>query len=187
LPESCHYHQHHAPPQGEPPVGIATAEHLAEHLAEFACPSMAVVCVGNEICGDDGAGVLVARQLAGQVPWSVYDTQTVPESFLMKIVDRRPESVILIDAIDFGARPGAVDVIDAGKIGGQGPSTHGPAPVAFFELLQMMVPCRRAVVGIQPQNVEFGSAMTQPVAEAAEMVVRAFKALAADSKPDQPA
>ena len=59
MPEgSCNHH--HAPPQGEPPVGITTAEHLAEHLAEFACPSMAVVCVGNEICGDDGDALQAA-------------------------------------------------------------------------------------------------------------------------------
>jgi len=160
--------------------GITTLEHLVEHLAEVVLPSTVIVCVGNELCGDDGAGVAVARRLAGSVPWKVFDTQTVPESFLMKIVNAGPESVLLIDALDFGAAPGAVELIESDRsdsLGGQGPSTHGPAPLAFLELLNMMHPCRCAVLGIQPRCTEVGAPISQPVAAGIDMVVRAFEAL----------
>jgi hydrogenase 3 maturation protease len=163
--------------------GIHTVEHLVEHLAEVACASMAIVCVGNELCGDDAAGVEAARRLkaarAEGLPWDVYDTQTVPESFLMKIVERRPECVLLIDALDFGASPGAVELFPVDKLSGQGPSTHGPAPLAFLDVLHMMHPCRRAVLGIQPKEGGFGRAMCEPVAAAVDMVVTALEALAA--------
>ena len=112
------------------------------------------------------------------MPWTIYDVQTVPESFLMKIVDSRPESVVLVDALHFGAAPGAVEIIEADQVGGQGPSTHGPAPLAFLEVLQMMHPCRRAVVGIQPQKVDVGDEMTAPVRGAVDFVARGFLALA---------
>jgi hydrogenase 3 maturation protease len=160
-------------------VGIDTAEHLVEHLLPFVSPSMAIICVGNDLCGDDGAGVAVARGLVGKVPWDVHNTQTVPESFLMKVVERRPESLVLIDALDFGAPPGAVELIEPEQVGGAGPSTHGPAPLAFLELLEMMHPCRRAVLGIQPQRADFGSDMTPEVRSAVELVIRAFELLAA--------
>lgn len=162
-------------------VGIDTVEHLVEHLADFVAPPLVIVCVGNELCGDDGAGVAVARELAGVVPWQVYNTQSVPESFLMKIVEAKPASVILIDALDFYAQPGAIEFVSADQIGGQGPSTHGPAPLAFLDVLQMLHPCRCAVLGIQPQNGEFGQPICEVVKAAAERVVRAFNILATRS------
>ena len=131
--------------------------------------------MGNDLCGDDGAGVAVARRLSGAVPWDVYDTRTVPESFLMTIVNAEPESVVLVDALDFGAAPGAVELVESDRLGGQGPSTHGPAPVAFLEALTLIHPCRIVVLGIQPGDAGLGKPLSEPVARAVEMAVEAFR------------
>ena len=163
-------------------VGITTAEHLAEHLAELLSPSAAIVCVGNDMCGDDAAGPAVAERLIERTPWALFNTQTVPESFLMKIVSGRPDRILLVDALNFDAPPGSVELFGSDQIEGQGPSTHGPAPLAFLEILQMFHSCRRAVLGIQPAKVDFGEKMTEPVAAAVEMVVQAFLRVAADSR-----
>jgi hydrogenase maturation protease len=166
------------PPPGAPHGGIETVQHLVEHLAEFADPSLIVVAIGNELCGDDGAGPAVAKVLAGTVPWEVLDAQTVPESFLMRIVNRRPATVVLVDAVDFHARPGAVDLLGASQLTGQGPSTHGPAPLAFLELLGMMHRCRAAVLAIQPKQTAPGQPLSAEVAKAVEFVTEAFRTLA---------
>jgi len=162
--------------------GIDTVEHLAEHLAEVMDSESVIICVGNDLCGDDGAGVAVAEKLeklADSVPWRVFNTQTVPESFLMKIVGAKPSSVVLVDALNFGAEPGAVELIEAADVTGQGPSTHGPAPLAFLDVLQLFHPCRQAVLGIQAESTEVGEPITEPVSRAVDMVVRAFQAVAA--------
>jgi len=174
-----HPHEHtHAKPAADGKYkGIETVEHLVEHLAEIACDSMVIVCVGNDLNGDDGAGVAVARRLAGRVPWRLFDTQGVPESFLMKIVDARPDVVLLVDALEFGAAAGAVELVATDKITGQGPSTHGPAPLAFLELLNMMHPCRCAVLGIQPQTTEPGAPLSEPVRAGVDLIVAAFERL----------
>jgi len=174
---TAHEHSHPHGDDNQAPAGIETVEHLVEHLAEFMTPSTVIICVGNELCGDDGAGVAIARRLADAVPWKVFDTQTVPESFLMKIVSAKPDTFILIDALHFGAAAGAVELISPQDVGGQGPSTHGPAPLAFMELLQMMHPCRCAVLGIQPKQAQFGETLSAPVIAAIERVVQAFVAL----------
>ena len=176
-------HPHGTPDAGGAPAGITTPEHLAEHLAEVLAPSSVIVCIGNDLCGDDGAGPAVAKRLAGEVPWQVFDTAGVPESFLMKIVNARPASVLLVDALHFGAAAGAVELIDPDAVGGQGPSTHGPAPLAFLEILRMMHPCPRRVLGIQPSGVEFGQPMGEPVARAVDLVVQAFRMLADRADP----
>ena len=164
-----------------PPGGLTSPEHLVEHLEPLAADDMNIVCVGNEMCGDDGAGVRIARGLKPHVPWTIYETHTVPESFLMKIVADRPSVVLLVDALHFGADPGAFELVDARDVAGQGPSTHGPAPLAFLDILAMFHPCRRLVLGVQPSVVDFGSAMTQPVRDAADRIILGFRMLAARS------
>jgi len=186
MSEQGHHDHHHADEsaEGALPIGMGTVEHLVEHLREVLTPKTVLVCVGNELCGDDGAGVVIARQLMGKVPWRVFDTQTVPESFLMKIIDADPDGVLLIDGLHFNAAPGAVELFTADAVTGQGPSTHGPAPLAFLEVLEMMHPCKRSVLGIQAESVEFGTGLSEPVCRAVDMVVEAF-VLAAESVPSQ--
>jgi len=173
------HHENGAPHcvPGESAGGIHSLDHLLEHLRPYVSDATAIVCIGNELCGDDGAGPLVARGLTGAVPWDVYDTGTVPESFLMKIAARRPHTVIVVDALHFGADLGAVELIEADGLTGQGPSTHGPAPLGFLEVLDMIYPCRRVVLGIQPQRVGFGEPISELVVQAVDLVVRAFKSL----------
>lgn len=157
---------------------VNTAEELAERLTQMVTSSTVIVCIGNDLCGDDGAGVEVGRRLAGSVPWPVFQAETVPESYVMKIVEHRPQSLVLVDAVELAAAPGSVRVLEADHVGGQGPSTHGPAPMAFFKLVQMMHPCRCVVVGIQPQSGGVDQPLAPAVRQAVELVVRAFGLLA---------
>jgi len=154
--------------------GIDTVGHLAQHVAEALTDDSIILGVGNDICGDDGAGPAIAKRIDGKVRWRVLDVQTVPESFLMKIVAAKPDVVMIIDGLDFDAAPGAVELLAADAVTGQGPSTHGPAPIAFLDLLNMMHPCRRVILGIQPVTGEFGEAMTPAVAKAVEFVADAL-------------
>ena len=156
---------------------MPAVDSMTERLVAVMAPSTAIVCVGNTMRGDDAAGPEVARRLAGCVPWAVYNTQTAPESFLMKIARGEPESVILIDAIAFDAPPGSVELFAPDDLSGQGPSTHGPAPLMFLEALAMVHPCRCAVLGIRPACTNLGAPMSEPVVAAVDRVVEAFDEL----------
>jgi len=155
--------------------GIDSVDHLAGHLAELLTDRSVIICVGNDICGDDGAGPAVAEAIAAKVPWKVFDVRSVPENFLMKIIDAAPDTVLIVDALDFDAAAGAVELFASDAITGQGPSTHGPAPIAFLDLLNMMHPCRRVVLGIQPVTGDFGEQMCDEVKAAVGFVVEAFE------------
>ena len=165
------------PPEGRSDMPD-TVEQLAELLARHVSRKTAIVCVGNELRADDGAGPAVARLLAGAVPWDVYDTGTAPENFLTKIVKGEPDSVVVVDALHLGAEPGTIRALDPDDLTGQGPSTHGPAPLAFLRLLQAMRPCRCTVLGIQPAGTDFGAPMSPPVRRAVELIASAFRRLA---------
>ena len=168
----------------EAPAGIWSAEHLAECLGEVAPSSTAIICVGNELRGDDGAGPVVARALLLARQWYVYDAGLAPESFLMKIATTKPDLVVVVDTLHFGAAAGAVELIAPESLSGGGPSTHGPAPTVFLQALRMLHRCRCVVLGIQPDSMEFGRGLSAPVSAAVQRIVEAFGILAQDSAPD---
>ena len=83
--------------------------------------------------------------------------------------------------LHFDARPGAVELFETKCLTGQGPSTHGPAPLAFLDVLKMVYDCQQVVLGIQPAQVGFGKPMSQPVKDAVQRVVQAFMNLSTPS------
>ncbi|HMN59712.1 MAG TPA: hydrogenase maturation protease, partial [Anaerolinea sp.] len=106
---------------------------------------MAVLGVGNELNGDDAAGVLAARWLKEEVksftrkPTGealstteksggenvlVLEGGLAPENFTGVLRLFRPELLLLIDAVWFEGRPGAIIVLDGAQATGMGASTH---------------------------------------------------------------
>ncbi len=158
--------------------GTQVSPELIERLAGMLKRGSAIVCVGNDLLGDDAAGVLIGRELAAVAPWNVYNVQTAPENFLFRIADSKPPAVLMIDAVDFGAEPGTVTLIEGERVTGQGPSTHGPAPAAFLELLAQVHPCTTVVLGVQPGQTAVDAPLSAAVAAAVDGVVAALLALA---------
>jgi len=152
---------------------------VIEGLRRLLAPASVIVCTGNELCGDDAAGLWVARKIDAAVPWKVYDVGSAPENFLFTIAQSRPEAVLVIDAMDFGGRPGEVALVGADRIEGQGPCTHGPAPEAFLELLAQLHPCPAAVLGIQPAGVVVGAPLSAAATASVEAVASTLQLLGA--------
>ena len=97
----------------EAPVPPACGEAI---LAEERARVLVLGC-GNVLWGDDGFGPAVARALdaSGRLPEDVacLDAGTGVRSILFDVVlsERRPRRVIVIDAMDFGEKPGTVAVL----------------------------------------------------------------------------
>jgi len=163
-------------------ISLTPAERLSpeivDGLARLLVPGAAIVCMGNELLGDDAAGVCVGRHLGGAWPWNVYNVQTAPENFLFLIASSRPTAVLVIDAMDFGASPGTVAMVEGKRVAGQGPGTHGPSPAAFLELLAQVHPCPTAVLGIQPAQAVTAAPLCPPVAAAVDSVASVLRMIA---------
>ena len=156
-------------------VDVLTQDELQQRLGQLLSPRTVIVCMGSELHGDDGVGVAIGRQLADQVPWPVFEVSLAPESFVVKVADCQPNLVILIDAADVGASPGAVLLTDADSLANLSPSTHGPGLKMFLEALRLMHACRVVMLGIQPANTETGQPLSATAAEAARQIVEAFQ------------
>lgn len=151
---------------------------------------MAVVGVGQEINGDDAAGVKVAQALVNRQRAGSSDAPR-PASFSLLVVEaahapenctgaiRRfaPDLVILVDAAEMGDPPGTVRWLDWREAVGLNTSTHTLPPSMVARYLAAELSCEVALIGIQVQDTSLGAGISPPVRHAIRTVTHGLAAL----------
>ncbi len=143
---------------------------------------LAVMGVGNELNGDDAAGVAVARALkkpfAGRPRLLLIEAGPAPENFTGPLRRFAPQMVLIVDAANMGLEPGSVRWIEWQDTDGLSASTHSLPPSVLAAYLIHEIGCRVALLGIQAQSLEFGQPLSAPVERAvAEVVVGLMEVL----------
>ncbi|GAB4574934.1 MAG: hypothetical protein Kow0077_23940 [Anaerolineae bacterium] len=124
---------------------------------------------------------MVARALAdrlqGRDDLLVIDAGLAPENFTGPARRFRPDLVILIDAAQMDASPGAIRWLDWAETDGLSASTHTLPPYVLARFLVMDSGCAVGLVGIQPAGNAFGAPLSPPVQAAVREVVDTLVAL----------
>ena len=139
---------------------------LSEQLNKLRNSSTVIVGIGNTLKGDDGAGPLVCEQLRGRVCAEVIDAGTVPENYIQKIIKKAPQNLLIIDAIDFGAPAGAINIFKPEQLGSFVLSTHTLSPRLFVDMICGSIQVDVYFVGIQPAQMQLGQPLSEQVNEA---------------------
>ncbi len=147
---------------GQPDTpGAALAAELRGLLSGRVC----IFGVGNRCRRDDGAGSRLAVDLAAGADVLSIDAGTVPENHLEQAARWQPETILIVDAVDFGGRAGEVRILAPEQLGSAGVSSHALSLRMTAEYLQTRSGARLAVVAIQPADVGHGSELSGNVAE----------------------
>ncbi|MBL8132189.1 MAG: hydrogenase 3 maturation endopeptidase HyCI [Anaerolineae bacterium] len=153
-------------------------------------PRAVLLGVGQELDGDDGAGLEVVRRLQRRITdaggWRIIDAGTAPENYAGWIAAWNPALVIVVDAANLGAPPGAVRLLDWEGAEGISASTHTLPLTLLGRYLTLACGCDLALLGIQvgvsasaPSGVlegetRFGADLSPEVAAAVAEIVDAL-------------
>jgi len=129
-----------------------------------------IVGVGNPLLGDDGVGIVVARELMKRKLPRFVDVMELGTRSL-EILTRIEgySKVVFIDAVRSGKAPGSVTVFRAGKALVSGPenlmSLHELDLVATIRIgrLTEKLPKSTIIVGIEPERIDTGLSLSQAV------------------------
>ena len=130
-----------------------------------------VLGIGNRLGGDDAAGpclvdMLNQRQHKVKILHSAeiaaIDAGTAPESYTSVIRQRRPSSLILVDAADMGLAPGALRTIPPEKISALSFSTH-QMPLSMFVSYVQEFCGKVLLIGVQPERTEMDGRISKTV------------------------
>lgn len=154
----------------------------AAALRDAAGGRVVVLGIGNDLRADDGAGTFVARSLRERFPEAAFDGGQAPENASGPIRRTRPDTVIVVDAADFGGAPGEVRVASATGAAGLTLGTHALPIGTFMQALGEMTGAALHLLAIQAATTAFGVAMTPEVAVAVADVTRELAKILETSK-----
>jgi len=143
---------------------------------------VAIVGIGNELNGDDAAGVWVARKLQeviGRVadsPVLIVEAGTAPENVTGALRKFAPALVLLIDAAQLNEPPGTIGWLDWRETTGISAVTHGLPLHVIAEYLVAEIGCEVALIGIQAQSNAFDAPLSPEVQRAVDEVVLTLRA-----------
>lgn len=126
---------------------------------------VAIIGIGNIMRGDDGCGPKVIENLKKKnIKAHLFDCGTVPENYIFPILSTSCDTIILIDAADFGAMPGSIKALSLNEISGTGLSTHNSSIRLFTDLLMTGKDNLNIfAVSMQPKKIAFGEALSDEV------------------------
>jgi hydrogenase maturation protease len=149
--------------------------------------STLILGLGNALLADEGVGVEVIRRLEAELGHRddliFLDGGTLSFTLAAAIADSR--RLIVVDAAASGAPPGTVCVFEGSamdrQLRGAGKSVHEVSLSDLMDIARLTdtLPSRRAIVGIQPNTVDWGDALTPPLAAAVPEAMTAVENLIA--------
>lgn len=145
-----------------------------------------VLGIGNTLLGDEGIGVHAVRYLADNdalpEPVSYLDGGTL--SFTLAGPLGEAQHLVVIDAAELGAPPGRVAVFEDDELERYLRRTRGRSvhEVSLLDLLSVAsltdtLPQRLALVGVQPQEVDWADGLSAPLTRALPEIARQVRAL----------
>ena len=144
-----------------------------------------VVGIGNRLRGDDGAGpcVIDGRRPESSGCW--IDAGVTPENFLEPIARTDPDTVLMIDAVNFGSFPGACRLIETGATNMLSLSTHAGSLSVLGQYLSARIRARLIVLAIQPQSIQLREGLSKPVANSVREIAAMLSDLLTRQKPER--
>ena len=139
---------------------------MLEHLKAHLTGKVVILGIGNTLRSDDGVGSILAGRIKGKVPYTVYDAGPSPENYLGKIINEKPDNVVIIDAVDFRGNAGEFKVLEAKDIETVNLfSTHNASITLLINYLQSNLKVDIIILIIQPKSIVLGDKLSPELAE----------------------
>jgi hydrogenase 3 maturation protease len=153
---------------------MESLDELTEHLKNCQYNNTLILCIGNSLKGDDGAGPALYQKLKGRTATDLIDAGTVPENHIEKIIKKAPANLIIIDTADFGSPPGTIKLLNRHQLQSAAISTHTISPALFLERITSRIDVEIYFIGLQPTQLSLGQGLSTEVNEAIGTLEKLF-------------
>lgn len=138
---------------------------LQHQLNSFMEGHVCLMGIGNRHLHDDGVGSYIAEALEPCPEFDSIDTGFIPENYLEAVADKHPDSILLVDATDFGGEPGQARLLYPDKVAYSGVSTQAGSLRMLTEYMQARTRAKVALLAIQPADTSAGESLSPHVAD----------------------
>ena len=129
--------------------------------------------VGNRDRADDGFGPALARRLLIHGWGDAIDCGDRLEDFTLDIALKNPRTILVVDAVDMGTRPGQMALFEISDLP-WACHAHAPSLRLAMEYLRVRTDAAVLLLGVQPGRVCEGQGLSREVTAALNEIVQAF-------------
>jgi len=144
-------------------------------------PRIVLLGIGNELNGDDAAGVWIARRLKSVLKDSprllILDCGTVPENAFGEMRRFEPDFILLVDAAEIDGKPGEVKFVDPHDTSGFSASSHSLPFSVLSKYIEKEFKCGVSLLGIQPSSLEFDAGLSSEVKNSITIMVKVLSTI----------
>jgi hydrogenase 3 maturation protease len=134
---------------------------------------MLFVGIGNLLRTDDGVGVYISERIRNCNTISSLTAEVSIENYIGKINRLNPDILIFIDCADMKESPGTYKLLHVSQIRDVSFNTHSISLSRLSEFFTMPV----YVLGIQPENIDFGENLSYLVKDVADRIINQINRL----------
>lgn len=138
-----------------------------QQLTGFIDGHVCLMGIGNRHLHDDGVGSYIAEALQSSSGFDAIDAGFCPENYLESIADKHPDTILMVDATDFGGEPGQVKLIYPEKVAYSGVHNRAGSLRMLAEYMTVRTHAPVALLAIQPDDVSEGESFSPAVANTA--------------------
>jgi len=125
------------------------------------------VGIGNVLKRDDGIGVYITNGIKNSERVLSLTVEVSIENYIGKINSLRPDILILVDCVEMKSPPGSCKLLKPEQISDITFNTHNISLKKIADFFPMEV----FVLGIQPENIEFGEKISYLVKQVADQII----------------
>ena len=125
------------------------------------------VGVGNVLKRDDGAGVVISRQIAERPNIRALTVEVSIENYIGKINSMEPGEIVILDCMELGSAPGEARIVALDQVEDITFNTHNISLGRLGDFFQYPT----YVLGIQPQTIEIGDTLSPPVLKTVNRII----------------
>jgi hydrogenase 3 maturation protease len=138
---------------------------LKDQLAHFIDGRVCLLGIGNRYHHDDAIGPYLAEALESRPDYDVIDAGIIPEDYIEITAQKHPDTILMVDATNFGGEPGEVRLLYPENVAYSGVSKQAGSLRMLSEYLRARTHARIGLLAIQPADTSDGKGLSQPVAK----------------------
>lgn len=124
-----------------------------------------IIGIGNTLKRDDGIGPKIVDRITGKIAVPTINCGEAPENYTNSIRLKKPDTIIMIDAVDMKSKPGSVKLLKPDSIKNETFTTHSVSLRTFADFIKNETGAKMLILAVQPASVSFGGEVSPEVAK----------------------
>ena len=138
---------------------------LKDQLAHFIEGRVCLLGIGNRYHHDEAVGPYLAEALETRPDYDVIDAGITPEDYIETTAHKHPDTILMVDATDFGGEPGEVRLLYPEHVNYSGVSKQAGSLRQLAEFLQVRTHARIGLLAVQPADLTDGKGLSPSVSK----------------------